>query len=101
MIEIEYNLLFSLAGALVTMMLLGIIISVFIPAINRWSKHYFITFFSVLLLCTVLCYLALVFYRDPDMAVAERIIYFFESFLMFVSTPTECNVRNRFMFLFK
>ena len=79
MIEIEYNLLFSLAGALVTMMLLGIIISVFIPAINRWSQHYFITFFSVLLLCTVLCYLALVFYFDPDMAVAERVIYFFES----------------------
>ena len=79
MIEIEYNLLFSLAGALVTMMLLGIAFSVFMPAPDRWSKHYFVTFFSLLLLCAVLCFLALVFYFDPEMAVAERIIYFFES----------------------
>ena len=46
MIEIEYNLLFSLAGALVTMMLLGIAFSVFMPAPDRWSKYYFITFFD-------------------------------------------------------
>ena len=61
------------------MMSLGIAFSVFMPAPDRWSKHYFVTFFSLLLLCAVLCFLSLVFYFDPEMAVAERIVYFFES----------------------
>ena len=79
MIEIEFTLLFSLVGAMLTMMALGIAFSVFMPVPDRWSKHYFVTFFSLLLLCAVLCFLALVFYFDPEMAVAERIVYFFES----------------------
>lgn len=79
MIETEFSMIFSIVGALLAMMSLGIAISVFMPAPDRWSKHYFVAFFSLLLLCAVLCFLALVFYFDPEMAVAERIVYFFES----------------------
>ena len=79
MIDSEITIIFSVAGAMLAMMALGIAFSVFMPVTDRWSKHYFVTLFSVLLLCAVLCFLALIFYFDPDMAVAERIIYFLES----------------------
>ena len=79
MIETDFTMNFSIVGALLAMMSLGIAFSVFMPAPDRWSKHYFVTFFSLLLLCAVLCFLSLVFYFDPEMAVAERIVYFFES----------------------
>ena len=76
---------FSISAALLVMMAFGIAFSAFMPALDRWSKRYFITLFSLFFLCIVTCFLALIFWEDPTMAVAARIIYIFEG--LFLLTP--------------
>lgn len=76
---------FALGGAIVITMGLGIVLSVFIPALDRWSKRYFIVLFSLMFLCCVTIFLALVFWYDPSMAQAARIVYFLEG--LFLATP--------------
>lgn len=75
---------FSLGGAIIITMALGIVLSAFMP-LDRWSKRYFIALFSLMFLCTVTCYLALIFWYDPSMATASRIIYLLED--VFFVTP--------------
>ena len=86
----ELIVTFSILGALLVMMALGIAFSVFMPVTDRWSKRFFITLFSLLLMCSVVCFLAMVFWENPQMATAERIIYFFESLLLstIIALPT-------------
>ena len=80
-----YDILgFSLGGAILVTMAFGIAFSLFIPSLDRWSKRYFITLFSLLLLCTVTCFLALLFWYDPTKATMEKVVYFFESLLLSV-----------------
>ena len=75
---------FSLGGAIIITMALGIVLSAFMP-LDRWSKRYFIVLFSLMFLCAVVCFLALIFWYDPSMAVASRIIYLLEG--VFLVTP--------------
>ena len=81
---------FSAGGAILVLMALGIVFVVFTPTLDRWSKHYFITLFSVLFLCAVTCFLALVFWYNPKMSMASKIVYVFEdvflSSLIFMPT---------------
>ena len=76
---------YSLSGALLVMMLFGITFSAFMPALDRWNKRYFITLFSLLFVCTVTCFLAVIFWENPTMAEAAKIVYLFEGLL--ISTP--------------
>ncbi|MBQ6153494.1 MAG: histidine kinase [Ruminococcus sp.] len=85
MTDWAYIVEFSLPGALLVMMALGIALSSFMPALDRWSKRYFITLFTLLFLCVVTCFLALIIWDKPNMAAAARIIYLFED--LFISTP--------------
>lgn len=73
---------YSILGALLIMMLLGIAFSIFMPVTDRWSKRYFVILFSLLLGCSVICFLATLFWEDPRMATAEMIIYLFESLFL-------------------
>ena len=75
---------FSLGGAIISTMALGIFLSAFMP-LDRWSKRYFITLFSLMLPCSVICFLALVFWYNPSMAVASKYIYLLEG--VFIVTP--------------
>ena len=75
----EIVFFFSVGGALLVMMALGIALSALISASDRWSKRYFIALFSLLFLCSLICYLAMIFWYDPDKAAVERVVYFFES----------------------
>ena len=79
-----YHAEFLIAGALLTMMATGIAFSVFMPALDKWNKRFFIVLFSLLFLCAVTCFLALIFYNNPAKATTERVIYFFESLFMAV-----------------
>ena len=76
---------FTLIGAIIITMALGIVLSVCMPTLDRWSKQYFIVMFSLMLLCSVSCFLALVFWYDPSMATVSKIIYFLED--LFIVTP--------------
>ena len=75
---------YLLVGALLTMMAIGIVLSSFMPALDKWNKRFFIVLFSLLFLCAVTCLLALIFYDDPTKAATERVIYIFESLFMAV-----------------
>ncbi len=81
---------YSTLGALLIMMALGIVFSAMMPVTDRWSKRYFVTLFSLLLMCSVTCFLATLFWENSRMAAVERIVYFFEglflSSLMFMPT---------------
>ena len=98
---------FVLAGALLVMMASGIAFAFTMPAHDRWNRRYFILLFSLFLLCTVTCFLALLFWEKPTMAAAARIVYLFEG--LFLSTPVfmptffllhDCgeNIRNSALF---
>ena len=73
---------FSLSGAILVIMALGIVLSAVVPSLDKWSRRYFVTLFSLLFLCTVSCFLALIFWYDPTMAAVERIIYLFEDIFL-------------------
>ena len=84
MISLHEIIGFSLGGAIISTMVLGIFLSAFMP-LDRWSKRYFITLFSLMLPCSVICFLALVFWYNPSMAVASKNIYLLEG--VFIVTP--------------
>ena len=73
---------FSIAGAITITMLLGILLTVFIPALDRWSKRYFIAMFSLMFLLSVSCFFALFFWYYPSMAAGSRIAYLVEDLLL-------------------
>ena len=75
---------FSFAGAMIVLMALGIVLSAIIPTLDKWNRRYFTTLFSLLLLCAVSCFFALLAWYDPTKAVAARVIYLFED--IFLST---------------
>ena len=75
---------FSFAGAMIVLMALGIVLSAIIPTLDKWNKRYFITLFTLLLLCAVSCFFALVFWYDPTKALAAKVVYVFED--IFLST---------------
>ena len=72
-------------GAMLVMMAIGIAFSAFMPALDRWSKRYFIVLFSLLFLSAVTCFLAVVFWANPAMVEMAKINYLFEG--LFISTP--------------
>ena len=85
MTDLTYIIVYVILGALLTMMAIGIAFSVFMPALDRWNKRYFIILFSLLSLCTVSCFSATYFWDNPTMAEAEKTVYLFEG--LFLSSP--------------
>ena len=77
---------FALGGAIIITMAIGIVLSAFMPALDRWSKRYFITLFSLMFLCAVVCFLALIFWYDPSMAQVSRIVYFTQGIRRYMNT---------------
>ena len=82
MIDMIDVVCYSLCGALMLLMALGIALSAFMPALDRWSKRFLITLFSLLLMSVIVLFIDLLIYSDPDMAVAEGIICFLEFLLI-------------------
>lgn len=78
-------LIYSAAGAMPVVMVLGIIFSAFMPTLERWNKRYFIALFTLFCMCSISCFLAVLFWGNPRMAVVQRVVYFFES--VFLSSP--------------
>ena len=77
---------YTLGGALLMMMAAGIALSAFLPALDRWSKRYFITLFSLLLLYVIAMFADTIIYKDPKMAAAEKVIYITEYLFFSVLT---------------
>lgn len=78
---------FCLIGAMLAIMLLALCYSIAMPAIDRWSKRFFITFFSVLTICLCTYFIDTIIYFQPDLAWAEYDLVFFESLFTSVLFP--------------
>ena len=71
-------LCYSIGGAMLMLMSLGIAFSAIIPAIDRWNRGFFITFFSMLLFSVATFFIDTLIYKTPGVADIEKIITFFE-----------------------
>lgn len=78
---------FLLCGGAFMLALLGIFVTIVMPGIDDRTRHFFIPFFSILLLYVILCVADMFTYYDPDMAQAQRIISYFESLLYSLIMP--------------
>ena len=78
---------FLLCGGAFMLTLLGIFVTIVMPGIDDRTRHFFIPFFSILLLYVILCVADMFTYYDPDMAQAQRIISYFESLLYSLIMP--------------
>ena len=72
------NAAYAISGAMLVMMSIGIAFSAFMPALDRWSRRYFITFFSVLLIYAGIISIDMMIYDNPEMASLLRIIMILE-----------------------
>lgn len=66
-------------SAVLTLMIIALGYSIAMPAIDRWSKNFFIIFFSVLTLCVSTYFIDAILYGNPSFVGAEEIILFLES----------------------
>lgn len=86
MTELSDIVVYTLGGALLMMMAAGIALSAFLPALDRWSKRYFITLFSLLLLYIIAMLADAIIYKDPKMAAVLNVIYITEYLFFSVLT---------------
>ena len=78
---------YSLGGALLLMMIGGIVFSAVMPALDRWNKRYFIILFTLLLLYVLAIFTDVIIYTDPKMAEVEGVVIALEYFFFTVLTP--------------
>ena len=73
---------YSFGGASLLLMVLGIAFVFAMPTIDRWSRNYLVTLFTLQFICVTLCFIDAIVYADPKMAVLEQIIYIFGFLLL-------------------
>ena len=78
---------YSLCGAMLVMMAIGIAFSAFMPALDRWSRCYFITLFSLLMLYVVVVFIDVIIYNYPEMVAVQKAVYFFEYLFFSMMMP--------------
>ena len=82
---------YTMCGALMAMMLIGIVLSAVMPALSRWNRGYFITFFSLLFLYVVVIFIDVILYANPDTTKAGKAVvlieYLFFSVLVLMPIP--------------
>ena len=78
---------FFIGGALFLLVLLGLVASIAFPTLDKRSKSFFISSFSILILSIIAYVIDLFVYTDPNLAWVERIIAFIETFLPSLLMP--------------
>ncbi|MBQ9901299.1 MAG: histidine kinase [Clostridia bacterium] len=78
---------YSLCGAMLVMMAIDIAFSAFMPALDRWSRCYFITLFSLLMLYVVVIFIDVIIYNHPEMAAVQKAVFIFEYMFFSVMMP--------------
>ena len=78
---------FFVGGALLLLVLLGLVASSVFPGLNKISKRFFISSFIVLALSIITYVIDLFIYTNPNLAWAEKIVSFVETFLPSVLMP--------------
>lgn len=74
-------------SAMLVLMLMALGIAVTMPALDRWSKRFFIVSLSLLMLCVIVCLIDEIIYRNPNFIILEKIVVYFEALLVSVLMP--------------
>ena len=74
-------------SAMLVLMLMALGIAVTMPALDRWSKRFFIVSLSLLMLCVIVCFIDGIIYRNPNFIILEKIVVYFEALLVSVLMP--------------
>ena len=77
---IMYSYCFA-GGVLLALILLGLLVSIFMPGTDKRSRQFFISSFFILALSIAAYFVDLFIYTNPNLAWAERIIAFIETLL--------------------
>ena len=72
---------------MLTLTVLGLGVSVFMPGMNRWNRRFFTALFTVLLLLMGAFLVDLIVYEFRDMALAEQIDVYFQYLLVSLPMP--------------
>ena len=91
MIDVTLHIFFFLLGAAIMLFLLGLGIAVIMPGIDRWSKRFFIVFFSILFLyCIATLAEEMIVLHPPltsDLLLVEKGLYYLESLFCSILMP--------------
>ena len=74
-----------LMGAALMLTVLELAVAIFISGIDRWSRHFFILYFSILVIYACLCVVEM--FSTPDLRALMEIAGFFETLLSSFLTP--------------
>ena len=85
MMDWLYILSYLLAGAMLTLTVLGIAVSAIMPGIERWNRRFFMSLFATVILLIVAGLVDNLVWNQPSMATTERIATYFE--YLFISLP--------------
>ena len=75
--QLEY----ALGGAELMLVLLGLAVAVLMPAVDRWNKRFFVSFFLLLVVYALLALADAFFFADRSMETLQVILYYFETLL--------------------
>ena len=84
-LTIHFELL--LLGITMVMLLMSLVIAVMVPGIDRWSKRFFIAFFTVLLLYGSTSLVEVFLEGRPDSRFALGILYYIDSLFSSILVP--------------
>ena len=85
--DLTASLGFLLVGATLMLLLMGLGVAVFVPIVDRWSKRFFIAFFTILLLYGGLVLTEGIIGGRPGVGAALEVIYYFDTLLVSVLIP--------------
>ncbi len=74
-------------SAMLALLIMALGIAVTMPAIDKWSRRYFVISLLLLMLCVIVCLLDEIFYRNPNFIILEKIVVYFEALLVSVLMP--------------
>ena len=78
---------YFVAGMLVLLTMLGLWVAAVMPGLDRWSRSFFISFFSILMLCLILYFFDMLTYDKPELLTLQKLIAFLEYLLPPVLLP--------------
>ena len=72
---------YFVAGMIVLLTMLGLWVAAVMPGLDRWNRHFFIAFFTILMLCLILYFFDMLTYDNPAFLTLQKLIVFLEYLL--------------------
>ncbi len=82
MSEWMFPIVYFMCGATLSLTVLGLVMAAVMPVFERWDKHFFVTLFSILVLCMLTYLIEAIYLPDPNMVLLEKAAGFLDSLLI-------------------